>query len=61
MNASEVTRAPLLVGVQLVRATVLVAVLLGLGAFEEGVTGLEAHLLVPSLLGGVVVTQESKL
>ena len=60
MHPSEVIGAPHLVGVELIRAPELVAVLLSVNAGDESVLGLEAQLLVPTILGGVVVAQELK-
>lgn len=53
MNSYEVRRAPHLVGIELVRASELVAVLLLIHTVKEGISSLEAELLVPHVVVGV--------
>ena len=58
MHSPEVSWAPHFVGVQLVGASKLVSVVLGISARVQGISGLEAQFLVPSVLGGEVVSKE---
>lgn len=55
---SEIRWAPHLIGIELIRASVLIAVLLLIYAVEEGVTSLEAEFTVPWVI--VEVTQEGQ-
>lgn len=55
---SEIRWAPHLIGIELIRASVLIAVLLLVHAVEEGVTSLEAQFTVPWVI--VEVTQEGQ-
>lgn len=49
MHSSEVRWAPHLVGVELVWASVLVAVLRGVNAINQGVASLKAELFIPTI------------
>ena len=60
MHSSEVIWAPHLIGVELIGASELISVFGRVNASVQGILGLEAELLVPTVLGGVMVSQESK-
>ena len=60
VHPSEVIWAPHLVGIQLIRAAELVSIFSAIYASHQGVLRLEAQLLVPTVLGRVMISQESK-
>ena len=60
VHPSEVIWAPHLVGVELVRASEFVSVFGRVNARIEGVSGFEAQFFIPTVLGRVMVAQESK-
>ena len=49
VSCSEIRWAPHLIGVELIWASVLIAVILGVHAIVEGISGFEAQFLVPGV------------
>jgi hypothetical protein len=58
LESTEVSWAPHFVSVELIWTSIFVSIFLSISASKECVSGFEAQLLVPTVLGGEVVTQE---